>query len=218
MKPRTRLIVRSLTVLSAACCLAVVALWATVRFEAHLVGMPFLGRYVSLDANGSPADDAGFEFSVTRTTRADVARALATEPPPIWTSPEGRPQYVENSRRDVWAVPGVVRVRASLYRTGTFLTPSTSRETCFDTTRATVPFATLALATGVIPAVGLLRWRRHRRRTRGRPGVCPTCGYDLRATPERCPECATVPAGANGNSVPPIPTPEIPRPHDAHHE
>jgi hypothetical protein len=38
-----------------------------------------------------------------------------------------------------------------------------------------------------VPVIRLLQWRSRRRRHRA--GHCPSCGYDLRATPDRCPEC-----------------------------
>jgi hypothetical protein len=50
-----------------------------------------------------------------------------------------------------------------------------------------VPHWTLAAVFAVCPAVRVRRWAR--RHARVRTGHCRACGYDLRATPERCPEC-----------------------------
>jgi hypothetical protein len=50
----------------------------------------------------------------------------------------------------------------------------------------------VAGATALLPAGRFVRRAVTLRRDRRRLGLCPRCGYDLRATPSRCPECGTI--------------------------
>ena len=57
----------------------------------------------------------------------------------------------------------------------------------------TFPYAVLLALVVALPALG---WCSRRIRGRQPPvGICAVCGYDLRATPNRCPECGAAGAG-----------------------
>ncbi len=69
---------------------------------------------------------------------------------------------------------------ASHHRDGTLIT---RRRILF------IPHWWFLIVLGILP----IQWLRRRRTSAGWPGRCVQCGYDLRATPDRCPECGAVP-------------------------
>lgn len=81
-----------------------------------------------------------------------------------------------------------------------------------------IPLWLLAALTMLPPA---LQFRRYLRRLwRRRAGLCPRCGYDLRASTDRCPECGTpipsdksgIPATATTGELPAVGTSNLPQP------
>jgi hypothetical protein len=69
--------------------------------------------------------------------------------------------------------------------------PTASRAAWLPYTDVVVPLYALLIVSLILPALTLRRLLRARMR---KAGLCPKCGYDLRATPQRCPECGTASA------------------------
>jgi hypothetical protein len=59
-----------------------------------------------------------------------------------------------------------------------------------DYTAIVIPDWALVLCLGFLPARRAAAFFKNRRRVL--EGHCKACGYDLRATPDRCPECGTI--------------------------
>jgi hypothetical protein len=68
--------------------------------------------------------------------------------------------------------------------------PRGSRSAWLPYTDFVVPLYAVILVSLILPGVMLRRGARERKRKR--VGLCARCGYDLRATPECCPECGAM--------------------------
>jgi len=98
----------------------------------------------------------------------------------------GRYTVGQSTAEQIRTADGVIPI----YRTLKWATGNTTRDlVVMPLIPNAVPFiASVALYGGsLFVAVSVMRAMRRWHRRRG--GLCPECGYDLRASPERCPEC-----------------------------
>ena len=171
MRRRARHLFTLCSAVSLVLCVAACVLWA--RNGATMHGL----RRGAVPEYGT----AGSAGSLTVFTRAGALHWLyvgrSEHTPSGWKVLSGPqpPQFVTMTDRPTWQALGFGRGGGS----GWWF--------------VSVPFWCLIPLTIALPAAWLLV--RLRRRRRARPGRCLVCGYDLRASLERGPECGAAAAG-----------------------
>lgn len=192
MRTAARHTLNLLTALSLLLCLASLVLWERSHRvqETSIWNLDDGGQFCAVHARGL--------FLATRMTRS----------PPPTTRPRKRFHYIATSPpfdysamgsnanpRTIarWELPGPI----IYWRWGDGSPPASSAELTYIAFPCWLAAALLAIPPTLRTPTYLKRRRRRNRECRG---VCVACGYDLRMTPHRCPECGSIPRPATAEA------------------
>ena len=171
-----------LTVLSLLLCIGICALW----LRSHL------SRDYTFAWLPWPADDVGRRYLKFDTDSGGGQIELSWR---VWTASERRPLRLRGGiAADDFYHRSFLDVPRAYARS---IPPSAWNALGFKWYRGPthssicLPYCCAAVLTSGLPVAWTIA--RARRRRRVKAGRCLTCGYDLRATLHRCPECGTIP-------------------------
>jgi hypothetical protein len=193
MKRLRRIIFNALTLLSLLLCVATIVLWGRsyrIQDRLHTIG----GGITPANAYHRVMYDICsvqgvnvfqmFAQDVTSYPEEFLQRDVKSGFTKLSWSHVSPRQYSFNYNPDV-------RNRPLLYRLGLrFSHRIEDSSPSIGYTEIRFPDWLLALLTAILPTAWLARL--YQRRRLARVGLCPVCNYDLRATPDRCPECGAV--------------------------
>jgi hypothetical protein len=193
MRNVIRRVFNALAVVSLVLCVLTVIIWIDGLFK------PFHLQRINTHANGwtsqSVLSRSGYlELSWEQTFLPNPS-AYVFPKPGVTLSPE-RPgplwrvaEYVAGTDHTGWSYSAIVYThRQDLAPFNPNEPPATSKR--IDSSLLLVPDWLLVLLLLPLPLMQLNEAMK--RRTRWRSMHCVECGYDLRATPDRCPECGTI--------------------------
>jgi hypothetical protein len=189
-------LVNLLTLLSAALAAAVVTLWV----RSQLAQDSLVWERVAEEGNYRVADRyvlhtyrgglevSGIVYGVARGSDGVADPPMPAPQPAEWSSGPPRPSFhFPRGPMTVCNRLGFLLDRDDIRR-------DAAQNTFRSEWMVAGPYWAPCAGAAIMP--GALLLARLRRRTRTRAGLCPACGYDLRATTGRCPECgALAPAG-----------------------